>query len=402
VINYKIESLELSIIKIDSCSDYKQSFMRTFFKMILIILISFFLLIVIGSAVFMNFHPVFGGKANSEQLKQFKKSVNFKDGVFQNATETIMEMGFIEGLKMIPEYLDKTGREPKYNIPVLKLDSLEIQKRIGEVTRLTWFGHSTFLLEIDGLKILIDPMFGRSPSPIAALGSKRYSKELPIEIDRLPEIDLVIFSHDHYDHLDYASVLKIKQKVKQFYVPLALGNHLIKWGVKPDLIKEFDWWDEANFKGLELACVPARHFSGRGFGDRYSTLWASWVIKGQTDNIYFSGDSGYGPHFKEIGQKYGPFNFAMMECGQYNERWDNIHMKPEETVQASIDVNAKQMMPIHWGAFTLALHPWTESVTRALAEAEKQDVKMVLPKIGQTFKLSEEPMPKSNWWEEFL
>jgi L-ascorbate metabolism protein UlaG (beta-lactamase superfamily) len=137
-------------------------------------------------------------------------------------------------------------------------------------------------------------------------------------------------------------------------------------------------------------------------GDRYKTLWASWVIKGISDNIYFSGDSGYGPHFKEIGKKYGPFNFAMMECGQYNERWDNIHMTPEETVKASLDVKAKQMMPIHWGAFTLALHPWTESVVRAVSEAEKQNVTMVLPEIGQSFSLKNEPLPNIKWWEAFL
>jgi L-ascorbate metabolism protein UlaG (beta-lactamase superfamily) len=376
--------------------------MKKLFKMILFSILGIIFILIIGAAAFMNFHPVFGGKANSEQQEKYRKSSNFKDGLFQNGTETIMEMGFIEGLKMIPEYLDKTGREPKSNIPVQKLDSLEIQNRIGQETRLTWFGHSTFLLEMDGLKILIDPMFGPSPSPIAALGSKRYSKELPIDIERLPEIDLVVFSHDHYDHLDYESVLRIKDKVKQFYVPLGLENHLTKWGVKGSKIQSFDWWDEAEFHGIKFACTPARHFSGRGFGDRFSTLWASWVIKGQNDNIFFSGDSGYGSHFKEIGKKYGPFDFSMIECGQYNERWDNIHMTPEETVLASKDVKALQMMPIHWGAFTLALHPWTESVTRAVKAAESQGVKMVLPRIGETFELKEEPLPNAKWWEEFL
>jgi len=370
--------------------------------MTLFLILSIVIVFAIAVAAFMNFHPVFGEKANADQIKQYQKSKNFKDGIFQNGTKTIMEMGFWTGLKMIPEYLNKTGREPKFDIPVRKLDSLEIQKRIGQEARLTWFGHSTFLLEIDGLKVLIDPMFGESPSPVAAFGSKRYSKELPIEIEKLPEIDLVIFSHDHYDHLDYGSVLKLKDKVKQFYVPLGLGNHLIKWGINSEIIKEMDWWEETSFKGLNLTCAPARHFSGRGFGDRFSTLWASWAIKGQADNIFFSGDSGFGPHFKEIGERLGPFNFAMMECGQYNERWENIHMTPEETIKASLDVQAKQMMPIHWGAFTLALHPWTESVIRAVAEAEKQNVTMVLPEIGQTFSLSNEPLPHTKWWEPFL
>jgi L-ascorbate metabolism protein UlaG (beta-lactamase superfamily) len=376
--------------------------MKKLLRMTLFLILSIVIVFAIAVAAFMNFHPVFGEKANADQIKQYQKSKNFKDGIFQNGTKTIMEMGFWTGLKMIPEYLNKTGREPKFDIPVRKLDSLEIQKRIGQEARLTWFGHSTFLLEIDGLKVLIDPMFGESPSPVAAFGSKRYSKELPIEIEKLPEIDLVIFSHDHYDHLDYGSVLKLKDKVKQFYVPLGLGNHLIKWGINSEIIKEMDWWEETSFKGLNLTCAPARHFSGRGFGDRFSTLWASWAIKGQADNIFFSGDSGFGPHFKEIGERLGPFNFAMMECGQYNERWENIHMTPEETIKASLDVQAKQMMPIHWGAFTLALHPWTESVIRAVAEAEKQNVTLVLPEIGQTFSLSNEPLPHTKWWEPFL
>ncbi|AWW00832.1 MBL fold metallo-hydrolase [Arcticibacterium luteifluviistationis] len=370
--------------------------------MIFLAIAAILVLIIAGTAIFMNFHPVFGVKPSAEKLENYKKSVNFKDGLFMNATETIMEMGTWEAVKMIPEYLNKEGREPKVDLPVQKIDSLAIQNRIGDSTQITWFGHSSFLLEMDSLKILLDPMLGATPSPVAMLGSKRYSKELPIEIANLPEIDLVVFSHDHYDHLDYESILLLKDKVKQFYVPLGLGSHLEKWGVSPEKIKEFDWWEEADFKGLKLACTPARHFSGRGIGDRFTTLWASWVIKGKEDNIYFSGDSGYGPHFKEIGQKYGPFNFSMMECGQYNERWDNIHMMPEETVQASIDIKAEQMMPIHWGAFTLALHPWQESVERATAAAEKMNVRMVLPQIGQTISINHKPLPNERWWEKYL
>ncbi|WP_341226171.1 MBL fold metallo-hydrolase [uncultured Arcticibacterium sp.] len=376
--------------------------MKKTLKMVFLSIAVILVMLIAGTAIFMNFHPVFGGKPTVAQKESYKKSDNYTNGLFKNAIETNMEMGTWEAIKMIPEYLSKEGREPKVDIPVLKIDSLDIQKRIGDSTQITWFGHSSFLLEMESLKILLDPMLGATPSPVAILGSKRYSKELPIEIAQLPEIDLVIFSHDHYDHLDYESILLLKDKVKQFYVPLGLASHLEKWGVLPEKIKEFDWWDEADYKGLKLACTPARHFSGRGVADRFTTLWASWVIKGTEDNIYFSGDSGYGPHFKEIGEKYGPFNFAMMECGQYNERWDNIHMMPEETVQASIDIKAQQMMPIHWGAFTLALHPWQESVERATAAAEKKNVKMVLPQIGQTIAINEELLPNDKWWEKYL
>ncbi len=377
--------------------------MKKFIKMTLLSLLGIILISGVCIFLFMQFHPVFGGKASEIQKQHYTQSGHFEKGVFKNLVETNMDMNFGEMMKLLPEYFKQnTNREPKVNIPVEKIDSLDIQNHIGEATRLTWFGHSAFLLEIDGKKILIDPMFGDTPSPVVFLGKKRYSKELPLAIEKIPEIDLVIFSHDHYDHLDHGSILKLKSKVKMFYTPLGVGNHLKRWGVDENKIREFNWLEEAQFQGLQIACTPARHFSGRGFGDRFTTLWASWTIKGNEDNLYFSGDSGYGPHFKEIGEKYGPFTFAMMECGQYNERWANIHMMPEETIQASKDIKAARMMPIHWGAFTLALHSWTEPVERAEKEAEKLGVEMITPKIGEALELNKTQLPKEKWWRAFI
>lgn len=358
-------------------------------------------LVIVGSFIFVNFHPVFGG---SIAKTDYDKSQNKKDGVFVNQIETDMTLSFKDGLKLLPEYFSKPpSREPKVAFNTLKIDQKEIESRANQDPKLTWFGHSAFLLTMESKNILIDPMLGESASPITFIGSKRYSKDLPIQVDQLPEIDLVLFSHDHYDHLDYPTILKIKDKVKMFFVPLGLEKHLIRWGVAPENIRTFDWYDGTELYGIQFVCTPARHFSGRGLGDRFSTLWASWVIKSPSHSIYFSGDSGYAPHFKEIGEKYGPFDLALIECGQYNEKWDNIHMFPEQTVQAGVDVRAKSLMPIHWGAFTLALHPWTESVTRASQAAKNFDIEFRTPEIGRTISVKSDSsqVNYTQWWAAY-
>jgi L-ascorbate metabolism protein UlaG (beta-lactamase superfamily) len=278
---------------------------------------------------------------------------------------------------------------------------LEIVSHEPSITQLTWFGHSAFLLELDGKKILIDPMFGPSPSPIPIFAVKRYSKELPIAIEKLPFIDAVIFSHDHYDHLDYGSIQKLKNKVGQFYTPLGVGNHLIDWGVPEENVHQLNWWDKIMFGQIELVCTPARHFSGRGITDRNTTLWASWVIKGEKENIYFSGDGGYGPHFKKIGDQYGPFDISMMECGQYNLDWQAIHMMPEETAQAAVDLKSNLIMPIHWGAFTLAFHDWTDPVERLIKKADDLNISVATPKIGEPLILGNSTFPTEKWWTKY-
>lgn len=365
----------------------------------MLILLAFVVLAVTGGFLFIKLSPQFGSKSTPSQEEFYANSGNFYDGKFQNLIETNMTMDFSKGLVVLQEYLKKSkNREPQKPIPVLKLDSLAITQNYP--AKLTWFGHSTFLLEINDKNILIDPMFGDSPSPIPAFGAKRYSNELPIAVEQLPKIDAVIFSHDHYDHLDYGSVLKLKDKVTHYYVPLGVGNHLRGWGVPDENISELNWWNETAFDEIKLVCTPARHFSGRGLTDRFATLWSSWIIKTDNLNLYFSGDSGYGPHFVEIGERFGPFDFAMMECGQYNENWDNIHMMPEETAQAAIDVKTKQMMPIHWGAFTLALHEWTDPVERVIKATSRLNVPMITPRIGQPIDLTQEEKPSSTWWRE--
>lgn len=186
-----------------------------------------------------------------------------------------------------------------------------------------------------------------------------------------------------------------------FYTPLGVGVHLEAWGIGKERISELDWWQDVKFEGLTFTCTPAQHFSGRKFNNRQSTLWSSWVIQSHSESIFFSGDSGYGPHFKEIGEAFGPFDFAMVECGQYNKMWPDIHMFPEETAQVGIDLDAKRVMPIHWGAFKLALHSWTDPVERVVKKAEELNVNLVTPEIGESIFL-ENLDSSPNWWKDQL
>jgi len=355
---------------------------KTIRKMIIAIGVIVILIAVI-SILFIKMSPQFGGEISEEQKAVYIKSENYKSGKFVNKSEVNLEMSLSNIGKILAGYIRPIPSTiPNKNLQVQKIDYLNIVKH-KDSTRLIWFGHSTFLIQMSNKNILIDPMLGTVPAPHPLLGNNRFSQEKPIEIEKLPKIDDVLISHDHYDHLDYGSILKLKDKVDMFYTPLGVGAHLQEWGVEKDRIVELDWWQEAALEGLSFKCTPAQHFSGRGLKDRANTLWSSWVIQSETENVFFSGDSGYGSHFKEIGDKYGPFDFAMMECGQYNDMWSDIHMFPEETVQAGIDVKAKRIMPIHWGAFKLAMHSWTDPVERITKKAEELNMELLVPKIGE-------------------
>lgn len=365
-------------------------------KRIMIGILSVVGVVTLIGVTFINVSPQFGASAKDLSLERIKKSPNFFNGAFKNTEKTLQSTGF--KWSTIPKFFtDGNNKTPSAELPIEKLSKNYFENE-PQQPRITWFGHSAAFVELEGMNIFIDPMLSEVAAPHPFLGSKRFQKELPISIDSLPKIDVVLISHDHYDHLDYGSIVKLKDKVEKFYVPLGIKAHLTSWGVDANKITEFDWWENINYEGVEFVSTPARHFSGRGVTNRNSTLWCSWVLKSDDTNIFFSGDSGSGKHFKEIGDKYGPFDFAMMECGQYNEQWSQIHMTPEETIQASIDVQSKLTMPIHWGSFKLALHSWDDPIIRASAKANELNIKITTPKVGGAIVLDGNEFPTEKWW----
>ena len=374
--------------------------MKKIIRMTGISIAAIFGLVVIIGIIFLNFSPQFGKGNNKVQKKEYSKLLNFRNGKFTNQHPSPMDVNYWKIFKELTK--NAPNRNPTKSIQIEKIDSASNKSHDANITQLTWFGHSTILLEIDGKKILIDPILSKTPSPISFLGAKRYSNSIPIEAEELPFIDAVILSHDHYDHLDYKTIKQIKNKVGRFYTPLGVGNHLKYWGVIEEKITELNWWESVEFDSISLVCTPARHFSGRGLFDRATTLWCSWVIKGTKNNIYFSGDSGYDTHFKEIGDKYGPFDISLMECGQYNEDWKLLHMMPEETVKASVDLKSKLILPIHWGAFTLAFHDWTDPIERAIIKANELNIPITTPKIGEPVMIGDKIFPSDKWWLNYI
>jgi L-ascorbate metabolism protein UlaG (beta-lactamase superfamily) len=362
-------------------------------------------LVLLASAVgcsLMSLSPQFGAASKDENLAKLEQSPNYKHGVFHNPVETKMDLGFKGYIKLLKTFAfgPDNNKVPDHEIPIRKIDASKLATIQDTATVITWLGHSAFLIEIDGKRLLLDPMLGKIASPVSFIGPKRFSA-LPIAMEDLPKIDAILISHDHYDHLDYGSIRKLAEKTTHFYVALGVGAHLQRWGVPANKITEMDWWQETTFQGLTFVATPARHFSGRGLTDRMKTLWTSWVIKGTTDNIFFSGDSGYFDGFKEIGDKYGPFDITLMEDGQYNKLWPDIHMMPEQSVQAHIDLKGKLLLPIHWGTFALAMHPWTEPIERITQEAKKRNVQITTPHIGEPVILHHK-VPQTKWWKEFV
>ena len=358
------------------------------------------LILVVGLS-FLYLSPQFGRLANEEQQLAYEKTGHFAEGIFINNEPIVMHMDCHSVTQMVKEMFEPDPNvSPIQNIEVQKIEPATLVDKVDSLTRVTWFGHSSFLIEMDGKNILLDPVFGKYAAPVELLGRPRYNKEMPISIEDLPQIDAIIISHDHYDHLDYPSIKKLKSKTSHFLVPLGVGNHLRAWGIAEENITEMDWWQESILDDISIAFTPSRHMSGRGLSDQSATLWGSWVLKGASKNIFFSGDGGYGKHFKEIGAKYGPFDLGLMECGQYNKLWADVHMQPEQTILAAQDVGAKMMVPIHWGAFSLATHSWTDPIERVTTEAGKIGLPIATPQIGEQLIVGNPTFPNSKWWEQ--
>jgi len=330
-------------------------------------------------------------------VMQEKRAIS-ADQVRQEGETEVSTLALKEYPKMIWQFFFERGEKfPEGVLPQQKLNISKMFQENGEEGGLkaAWLGHSSLLINIDGFSVLTDPVFEKKVSPI---GPSRFNPELPFELAALEAVDLVLISHNHYDHLNKYSIKKLADKARMFVVPLGVGDTLVKWGVSSDKVFELDWWQEVEtFNGLEIIATPTQHFSGRGLFDRNKTLWASFVIRTQKHSVFFSGDSGYFYGFREIGQKYGPFDVAFLECGAYNERWKDVHMMPEETVQAFLDLGGKVLQPIHWATFNLALHPWYEPIERVTSEAWNKSVHISAPMMGELVDYRQ-PIVTEFWW----
>ncbi len=369
-------------------------------KMIAFVIVALVLIVVL----YINLHPTFGGSPNDESMAKIKKSSHFDGKHFQNLVKTQASTVRLEGdksdkWKLFKNFFaPKKGKNPEL-VYTKKLNAKSLKN--GEFI---WLGHSTVLFKTDSTTLITDPVFhNASPVPFTVQPFKMNPKPT---MDDLPFIDAVLISHDHYDHLDYKAITYLKSKVGHFYVPLGVKAHLLRWGVAENKVSEYDWYEETTINNIKLVFTPSRHFSGRGVLNHRKTLWGSWAVIAPKMKIYFSGDGGYSPEFKKIGQKFGGFDMAFIEDGAYNKRWKEVHMLPEQSAQAGIDVGAKVILPIHWGKFDLSTHQWTEPVQR-IKKALKQHndtisvsekIQLATPKIGEVFSL--ENFPQLEWWKE--
>lgn len=336
--------------------------------------------------------PVFGNLPAGSRLERIKKLPNYKEGALQNLSPTPMKPDSVSYWDMIKGMIK--GNE--HSSPSKALAHIAPDFSASAQTKLIWFGHSSYFLQIDGLKILVDPVFSRRPSPFSFMGTSAYPGTDFIKADDFPGIDIVLITHDHYDHLDHQSILKLKDKTGLFITSLGVGAHLEYWGVQASKIRELSWGEETLFKHLKFTAAPARHFTGRAF-KRNQTLWSAFVLEGAIHKLYLGGDSGYDTHFKQAGERYGPFDLAVLECGQYNTYWPLIHMFPEQTVQAAKDLNAKVLLPVHWAKFTLAMHAWNEPAIRVVKQAKAENFKITTPLLGESVIL-DESYPSKEWW----
>ncbi len=285
---------------------------------------------------------------------------------------------------------------PDFLLPDIKGAIPEDLRATQDTVKFAWLGHATVMASIKGQTVLFDPVFAESASPVS-WAVTRYQPPV-LKLEDLPAIDLVVISHDHYDHLDMQTIKFLAASETRFLVPLGVAPHLQRWGIEPDRITEFDWWQSRQIGDITFICTPAQHFSGRtGTFRMQKSLWSSWVVKTDSHSVYFSGDSGYSDHYAEIGARYGPFDLTFIDAGQYNKRWRQVHNLPPEVVDAYVDLQGKILVPIGWGMFTLALHNWYDPPVEVSTRAAERGLSVTVPKIGEWVDISQ-PLPNDNWW----
>lgn len=328
-----------------------------------------------------------------DRAARVRRSPQFRNGAFFNpmpepTVVTTPPPGLLREMAR-----DRAQRRPAGPVPLRVPPAGEPSQEL----RAVWYGHASTLVEIEGRRVLFDPVWSRRPSPSQLAGPKRHHP-LPVELSALPQVDAIAISHDHYDHLDLATVRSLTATQRApFLVPLGIGAHLERWGVPAYRIIELDWEEEAEVAGLRFIATAARHFSGRTL-TRNDTLWGSWVVAGPSRRVFYAGDSGYFEGYRGIGSAHGPFDLTLMPIGAYSPAWPDIHMNPEEAVNAHLDLGGELLLPVHWATFTLALHPWAEPVERLWREAKARDVNIVVPRPGEAVDTGSAPAV-DGWWE---
>jgi L-ascorbate metabolism protein UlaG (beta-lactamase superfamily) len=361
----------------------------------MILLVILFVILVLVAAFFLFMQQKqFGKDPYGEKLELIRQSSNYRDGAFQNPMPTEMMLKDTSFLKLIWKSFNKPAsvRPPK-PLPSVKTD---LKNLPDEKPVIVWFGHSSYLIKSKGFTILVDPVINGHASPVSFFGEPFPGSDV-YSLNDFPTIDLVLLTHDHYDHLHFESIRQLAGKAKYFCTSLGVGSHLEHWGVAHEKITEFDWWKTKLIESdVELTAAPARHFSGRTF-KRGTTLWSAFILKLHGYNLFLGGDSGYGNHFAEIGSRFGSFDIAILECGQYGKNWPYIHMLPEETVMAAKDLHAKVLLPVHWAKFELAFHDWDDSIKRVTKSAAENGQLITTPMIGEPVIL-DSSYPNKKWW----
>jgi L-ascorbate metabolism protein UlaG (beta-lactamase superfamily) len=313
------------------------------------------------------------------RLERMRASAQYADGGFINtyAPSVLRDMA---GRPTLTELLFR-GKEREPARPLPSLDPRGVWTRPAQSgLRATWLGHSTVLLEIDGRRVLTDPVWGTRASPFPFLGPKRF-QPVPVAIGALPELDAILISHDHYDHLDYASVRRLAALNTPFVTSLGVGARLEAWGIPAERIIELDWWESATLaSGLVVTAAPSHHFSGRSLRDRNATLWSSLVIRGERHAVFFSGDTGLAAHFAEIGRRLGPFDLVMLEVGAFHPSWGSVHLGPDNALKAWSQLGSGSFLPVHWATFNLAMHAWDEPAEVLYASAPEG---LLMPQLGE-------------------
>lgn len=347
----------------------------------------------VTAGLFLYFCPSLGRRPSKEMQAEYAdRSDAFYDGTFHTP----------EYFKIITSTKDQSNDaeaevKPEGKIPVKKIT--ELPKAVVSDLTVTWFGHSTSLLQIHGMTVIIDPVLSEYSSPVGFAGAKRMA-EVPMKAENLPEIDVLLISHDHYDHLDYQTIKDLDKKVKNYCVPLGVENHLKRWGVEPAKIHTMAWWEDVEINGLRISSTPGQHYSGRLPWWNNKTLWCGYMLQDEYHKVYYTGDTGYGEFFREIRKRYGEPELVLSEDGQYNSRWPYSHMSPQEVLRAAEDMGTDWLIPVHWAGFALSRHAWDDPAEQITELAAGSEVSVSTPRIGETVNVTEIEQYQEKWWRK--